>query len=130
MIAPSFTEIMFLALIAFIFPVVLQSKGAKSFFLTVILIWLVAIVVISPINILSEFSLAHLWGFGVNFTAVAIGYGLPVLGTAICIWILKKRHASILQGSVAGFLVGLLLTSLSATLTFIVASALVESAGY
>ena len=117
-----------IALLAFVAPVIFERKGGRAFIAFVISVWLIVIVVMNPIVLALEFWITNTLEAGAGFFAAAISFGLPVWVTAICIWVLKDFHASLLQQFYGSLVVGLIFLFFfpSESVFFIIAVILIE----
>ena len=115
-----------LTLVALFGPIILAHKGGRTFIVCVAMVWLVATVVIHPIGFSVSFWASHLMEASAGVAATAVGYGVPVWGAAISIWTLKKRRASVFMQRIGSLLVAALLSQLSTTVAFVVATVFIN----
>jgi hypothetical protein len=115
-----------LALVALLGPAILERNGGKAFIVCIVLGWLSATVVMHPTVFSPTFWASHLGEASANFAALAIGFGIPIWGAAICIWILNQRRASLVRQRLSGLAVGVLLSPFSTLVIFVILDILIE----
>jgi hypothetical protein len=115
-----------LALVALVGPTFLAHKGGRAFTVCVALVWLVATLLMHPVGFSAAFWVSHLGEASAGFASTAIGYGVPVWGTAISILTLKRSGASLLVQRLGSLAVGALLCPLATSVAFFVALFLIE----
>lgn len=115
-----------LTLLALAGPALLRRTGGRAFTVSVMVVWLAAAIVMQPVGFSATFWSSHLGEASAGFAATAIGYGIPIWGAAICIWLLKRCRASLLLQGLGGLAVGALLSPLSVSVAFLVALVLIE----
>ena len=120
----TFLVLVFFALIA---PTVLTKKGSKAFLFLAVAFLLTSAAVAYPHMFLRDSYSIHFGEALANFLGLTIGFGAPIWGATIIIWILGKRGASLWKQSAGAILVGTALYFIELHIAFIVGAVLYYS---
>ena len=116
-------------------PIIYERASGRAFTLFAVAMWAIATAIMEWPGVMAQGvdTYRQLWATrsgeaAAGLAAVALGYGLPILGAAICIWVLR-RYDTVRWGQALGALVvAAVLCPFAPMISYFMAPALAELA--